>query len=98
MIEDKENSFKKNPKDLKSPDSSIIDTSFNEISEYMNKVKDQKYKDYIQKKYELIVKAFKKIDKDSNSYIDFPEMYSFLNEGMQVIYKYILFSKEINST
>ena len=73
---------------IKSPDSkdnSVIDSSFYEMSEYINRIKDQKYKEYIQKKYELIVKSFFQIDKDSNSLIDFAELLSFLNDGMKVI-------------
>ena len=78
---DYKNSMIKSPVSI---DTSMIDSSFNEMSEYIIRVKDPKYKEYIQNKYELIVKAFYKIDKDSNSYIDFDEMHAFLNEGLKV--------------
>lgn len=76
-----------NREELKSPlskDTSFVDSSFTEMNEYMIKIKDLKYKEYIQKKYELMMKAFNKIDKDSNSYIDFNEMIQFLNDGQKV--------------
>lgn len=88
MNKEKETVFT-NREELKSPlskDMSIIDSSFTEMNEYMMKIKDLKYKEYIQKKYELMMKAFNKIDKDSNSFIDFREMMDFLNEGKKVIY------------
>lgn len=86
MINEKENVLN-NREDLKSPlskDTSFVDSSFTEMNEYMIKIKDIKYKEYIQKKYELMMKAFNKIDKDSNSFIDFKEMIEFLNEGKKV--------------
>jgi hypothetical protein len=88
MINEKENVLN-NREDQKSPlsrDTSFVDSSFTEMNEYMIKIKDIKYKEYIQKKYELMMKAFNKIDKDSNSLIDFKEMMDFLNEGKKVLF------------
>jgi Ca2+-binding EF-hand superfamily protein len=66
-------------KDLSSLNSSMID-----ISEYMNSIKEEEYKSYIKKKYDIIVRTFQEIDTNKDSSIDFNELITYLNKGMTV--------------
>lgn len=65
-------------------DTSSINSSMIDISEYMNSIKEEDYKTYIKKKYDIIVRTFNEIDTNKDSYIDFNELLSFLNKGMKV--------------
>ena len=69
---------------LRDEDRSITSNSEVDISEYMRNIKDENYKNYIQKKYELILNIFKDMDKDRDSYVDYIEMTEFLNKKMSV--------------
>lgn len=71
---------------LRDREMSLDSSSMNDISEYMNNIKDENYKNYIQKKYDLILKIFHEIDTDHNQYIDYEELIVFLNKSMPVIY------------
>ena len=56
-----------------------------DIKEFINSLKDDDYRNYIQKKYEVILQSFQKIDKNKDSVIDQNELISFLDENMTVI-------------
>ena len=57
-----------------------------DTSEFMSSLKDEEYRNYIQKKYELIMQSFKIIDKNHDSNIDFSELVEFLDKNMGVLY------------
>jgi Ca2+-binding EF-hand superfamily protein len=64
-----------------------IDNAFQkgDIKEFINSLKDEDYRNYIQKKYELIVDSFEKLDKNKDSVIDYDELISFLDGNMTVM-------------
>lgn len=68
------NPLNNHDKDLSSLNSSMID-----ISEYMNSIKEEEYKTYIKKKYEIILKTFRETDTNNDGYIDFNELVNYLN-------------------
>lgn len=55
-----------------------------DIKEFINSLKDDDYRNYIQKKYEIIMQSFEKIDKNKDSVIDYDELISFLDDSMGV--------------
>ena len=55
-----------------------------DIKDFLNSLKDEKYRNYIQKKYELIIQSFQKVDKNKDSVIDYDELISFLDTNMTV--------------
>ena len=69
---------------IKDKEMSIDSSSMNDVSEYMNTIKDENYRNYIQKKYELIARTFHEMDQDNNNYIDCDEMIKYLNKQMPV--------------
>ena len=79
---------------IRDRDVSVDSISMNDMSEYMNNIKDENYKLYIQRKYELILKSFAEMDKDKNEYIDYEEMIEFLNKNMPVNYFVLNFRKD----
>jgi len=54
-------------------------------NEFMNSLKDEEYKKYIHKKYELIVQFFQKIDTNKDGMLSYNELVSFLDQNMSVI-------------
>lgn len=56
-----------------------------DISDVISTIKDEDYRNYIQKKFEIIIQSFQSIDKNKDSWIDFDELINFLNSNMTVI-------------
>lgn len=56
-----------------------------DIKDFINSLKDEDYKNYIQKKYEIILQSFNQIDKNKDSIINYDELISFLDQNMTVI-------------
>lgn len=59
------------------------------ISEIVDSLKDEEYKKYIQQKYDMIIQAFQKIDKNGNQSIDKNELMEFLDNNMTVFLVYL---------
>ena len=55
-----------------------------DIKDFVNSLKDDEYRNYIQKKYEIILQSFEKVDKNKDSVIDYEELLSFLDGSMTV--------------
>lgn len=51
-------------------------------NEFMNSLKDEDYKKYIHKKYELILQFFDKIDTNKDGMLDYNELVTFLDSNM----------------
>ena len=54
-------------------------------NDFMNSLKDEEYKNYIHKKYELIMQFFQKIDTNKDGMISENELITFLDSSMTVI-------------
>ena len=52
----------------------------------MNSLKDEDYKKYIHKKYELILQFFDKIDTNKDGMLSYNELVTFLDTNMNVFY------------
>ena len=65
-----------------------------DTSEFMNSLKDDEYRNYIQKKYELILQSFKTIDKNQDSNIDFSELVEFLDKNMGVTHIFTILGRQ----
>ena len=59
-----------------------------DMKEFINNLKDEDYRIYIQKKYDIILESFKKIYKNKDSFIDYDELISFLDDCMGVKFCY----------
>jgi Ca2+-binding EF-hand superfamily protein len=55
-------------------------------NEFMNSLKDEDYKKYIHKKYELILQFFDKIDTNKDGMLSYNELVTFLDTNMNVFY------------
>jgi Ca2+-binding EF-hand superfamily protein len=53
--------------------------------DFINALKGDEYRQYIQKKYQLIIGSFQNIDKDKNQFID-------VNEILEVLDKNLVFN------
>ena len=54
-------------------------------NDFINSLKDEEYKKYIHKKYELIMQFFQKIDTNKDGMLSSNELVSFLDRSMTVI-------------
>ena len=73
-------------------DAVSMDSSMNDISEYMNNIREDNYKEFIKEKYDIIIRFFNEIDKNNDSYVDYDEMLNYLNKGMSV-YSFIILER-----
>ena len=55
-------------------------------NDFMNSLKDEEYKKYIHKKYELIMQFFQKIDTNKDGMLSYNELVNFLDQNMAVSY------------
>ena len=53
-------------------------------NDFMNSLKDDEYKNYIHKKYELIMQFFQKIDTNKDGMLSYNELVTFLDQNMVV--------------
>ena len=53
-------------------------------NDFMNSLKDEEYKKYIHKKYELIMQFFQKIDTNKDGMLSYNELVVFLDTNMAV--------------
>ena len=53
-------------------------------NDFMNSLKDEEYKNYIHKKYELIMQFFQKMDTNNDGVVSYNELVTFLDQNMNV--------------